>query len=104
MFQSKSSKLFFSVLFDLVGMASYAVPFVGELIDIIWAPIAGYLMTKVYPGKTGKTAGILTTIEELVPGLDIIPTFTLTWIYTYIIKKEDTQTSKEPQTIEVEAY
>ncbi|KQC33811.1 hypothetical protein AAU57_11085 [Nonlabens sp. YIK11] len=103
MFESKSSKLFFSILFDLIGMASYAIPFVGELIDIVWAPIAGYLMTKVYPGQTGKTAGILTTIEELVPGLDIIPTFTLTWIYTYMIKKEKPAAAKDPQVIEVEA-
>ena len=103
MFESKSSKLFFSVVFDLMGMASYAIPFVGELIDIIWAPVAGYLMTKVYPGQTGKTAGILTTIEELVPGLDIIPTFTLTWIYTYIIKKGKTESKNEPIVIEVEA-
>lgn len=103
MFESKSSKLFFSVVFDLMGMASYAIPFVGELIDIVWAPVAGYLMTKVYPGQTGKTAGILTTIEELVPGLDIIPTFTLTWIYTYIIKKGKTESKNEPIVIEVEA-
>jgi len=103
MFKSKSSKLFFSILFDLVGMASYAVPVIGELFDLIWAPAAGYLMTRLYPGKTGKTAGILTTIEELVPGLDIIPTFTLTWVYTYIIKKEKIQEANQPQIIEVEA-
>ncbi|WP_194850375.1 hypothetical protein [Nonlabens antarcticus] len=102
MFQSKSSKLFFSILFDLVGMVSYVVPIIGEFTDIIWAPIAGYLMTQIYPGRTGKTAGILTTIEELVPGLDIIPTFTLTWIYTYIISKEK-KASNSPQIIEVEA-
>lgn len=102
MFESKSSKLFFSIVFDLVGMASYVVPVVGELIDVIWAPIAGYLMTKVYPGNTGKTAGILTTIEELVPGLDIIPTFTLTWIYTYIIKKGKAAQEEQLQIIEIE--
>jgi hypothetical protein len=102
MFQSKSSKLFYGIVFDLVGMVSYAIPGIGELTDIIWAPIAGYLMTKIYPGKTGKRAGIITTIEELIPGLDIIPTFTLTWIYTYIIKKEK-EASNDPQVIEVEA-
>jgi hypothetical protein len=89
MFQSKTSKLFASIICDLIGMASYVIPVVGEFFDILWAPVAGYLMTKIYPGNTGKTAGILTTVEELIPGLDIIPTFTLTWIYTYIIKKED---------------
>jgi len=102
MFQSKTSKLIFSLLFDLIGMASYAIPFFGELSDLIWAPIAGYLMTQLYAGQTGKTAGILTTIEELIPGLDIIPTFTLTWVYTYMIKKETTK-KKEPHVIEVDA-
>jgi uncharacterized protein involved in cysteine biosynthesis len=58
MFESKSSKLFYSIVFDLVGMISYAIPGIGELTDIIWAPIAGYLMSKIYPGKTGKRAGI----------------------------------------------
>jgi hypothetical protein len=102
MFESKSSKLFYSIVFDLVGMISYAIPGIGELTDIIWAPIAGYLMSKIYPGKTGKRAGIITTIEELIPGLDIIPTFTLTWIYTYLIKKEK-KASDDPQNTQTEA-
>ncbi|MBF4984559.1 hypothetical protein FNJ87_09555 [Nonlabens mediterrranea] len=89
MFESKRSKLIYGIIFDLVGMASYIIPGIGEFTDIGWAPVAGYLMTKLYPGKTGVTAGIITTIEELVPGLDIIPTFTITWIYSYVIKKED---------------
>lgn len=89
MFESKRSKLFFGIIFDLIGMASYIIPGIGEFTDIGWAPIAGYLMTRLYPGKTGVTAGIITTIEELVPGLDIIPTFTITWVYVHLIKKED---------------
>ncbi len=88
MFESKSSKLFYGILFDLIGMVSYVIPVVGEFFDILWAPVAGYLMTRLYPGKTGKTAGVITTVEELVPGLDIIPTFTLTWVYTYLIKNQ----------------
>ncbi len=100
MFKTKSSKLIFGLLFDLMGMASYLVPFIGEFTDIMWAPVAGYLMTQVYPGKTGKTSGVLTMIEELIPGLDIIPTFTLTWIYTYVVKKQDTLSS-ESNTIDV---
>lgn len=98
MFESKRSKLIYGIIFDLVGMASYIIPGIGEFTDIGWAPVAGYLMTKLYPGKTGVTAGIITTIEELVPGLDIIPTFTITWIYTYVIKKED-----DKQVIDIDA-
>ena len=89
MFQSKKSKLFASIALDLVGMSSYILPFLGETTDLFWAPIAGYIMTLLYPGKTGVAAGIITTIEELVPGMDIIPTFTLTWLFTYVFNKSD---------------
>lgn len=85
MFQSKRSKLIAGILFDLVGMGSYIIPVFGEITDLGWAPIAGYLMTKLYPSKSGVAAGVLTTIEELMPGMDIIPSFTLMWCYTYLI-------------------
>lgn len=88
MFETKQSKLIFGILFDLVGMLSYAVPFIAELTDLVWAPITLYLMTKMYPGKAGVAAGIFSAIEELTPGLDIIPTFTITWLYTYVINPE----------------
>jgi hypothetical protein len=38
----------------------------------------------------------------LIPGLDIIPTFTLRWIYTYLIKKEK-KASDDPQNTQTEA-
>lgn len=88
MFQTKRSKFIAGIIFDLIGMASYLIPGLGELTDVIWAPISGYLMTRLYPGKTGVFAGAFTTIEELTPGLDIIPSFTIMWLYTYIIKGE----------------
>ena len=42
---------------------------------------------KMYKGTTGKVAGIIGFIEEIFPFIDIIPTFTLTWLYTYVYKK-----------------
>jgi hypothetical protein len=74
----KIELLLMSVFFDLIGF----IPF----IDFIWAPIAGVLLTKMYKGTTGKVAGIIGFIEELIPGTDFIPTFTITWFYTYIIQ------------------
>jgi hypothetical protein len=41
----------------------------------------------MYKGVPGKTAGVLAFLEELLPGLDIIPSFTLMWLYTYVIKR-----------------
>ncbi|WP_343486443.1 hypothetical protein [Allomuricauda sp. d1] len=80
--------LLYSVLLDGVGMLSFFIPGIGEFSDVIWAPIAGWLMTRIYKGKVGQAAGVITFVEELIPGLDVIPTFTLTWIYTYLIQKD----------------
>lgn len=86
---TKKRDLFLSILFDAIGYLSYAVPFFGEISDLVWAPIAGIILLKMYKGTVGTVGGIIVFIEELVPGLDFIPTFTLTWIYTYWIKKRE---------------
>lgn len=85
---TKKRNLFLGVLFDAVGMLSFTVPFVGEFSDVIWAPIAGYLMTRMYKGTLGKVGGVIAFLEEIVPLTDFIPSFTLMWFYNYIIKKE----------------
>ena len=82
----KMSKLFLCLLFDGIGMLSYAVPVFGEAIDFIWAPISGILLMLMFKGTVGKLAGVFGFIEELT-FVDIIPTFTITWFYTYIINK-----------------
>ncbi len=81
----KYQNLLLGLLFDGIGMLSFAIPFIGDFADVIWAPLAGWLMTRMYKGKVGQAAGIFAFIEEVIPGLDVIPTFTLMWIYTYLI-------------------
>ena len=75
---SKNKKLILGIVFDLIGMITF--------IDIVWAPISGYLMTKLYQGRSGKVAGIVTFLEEILPGFDIIPSFTIMWFYTYVLR------------------
>lgn len=82
---NKFTVLLLSILFDGIGMLSYFIPGFGETTDAVWAPVSAWLMTKLYKGKEGKIAGIITFIEEAIPGIDIIPTFSLMWVYTYII-------------------
>lgn len=84
---NKYKKLLLGLLFDGIGMLSFAIPFIGEFSDIIWAPIAGWLVTRMYKGKIGQGAGIFAFVEEIVPGLDVIPTFTLMWLYTHVFKR-----------------
>lgn len=45
-------------------------------------------MTEMYSGREGKIAAVVVFIEEILPGLDFIPTFTLMWLYTFVFKKE----------------
>ncbi len=85
----KYRQLLLGLLFDGIGMLSFAIPFVGEFSDIVWAPLSAWLMTRMYKGKIGQVAGIITFIEEIVPGLDLIPSFTLMWLYTYVFKRAD---------------
>jgi len=96
-----NNKMFLKGLaYDLAGMATVAIPLIGPFLDIIWAPFAAKKMREMYPGRKGKMASILVFIEEILPGTDIIPTFTLMYLYTYVWKKE----SLNPQVIEVESY
>ncbi|PQB07160.1 hypothetical protein BST83_08360 [Polaribacter filamentus] len=88
----KYKKLILSIVLDIIGFFT-VIPF-----DIIWAPISGYIMTKIYKGYKGKVAGVISFLEEIIPFLDVIPTFTIMWIYTYVINKED---NKDETIIEV---
>lgn len=83
--------LLLSIIFDALGFVSFVIPGIGEFSDIVWAPVSAWLMTKLYKGKAGKIAGVVSFVEELLPGADVIPSFSLMWFYTYVIKskKED---------------
>lgn len=87
----KRKDLFLGILFDGIGMLSFTIPVIGEFSDIIWAPVAGYLMTRMYKGTVGKVGGVIAFLEEFLPFTDVIPTFTLTWIYNYFIQNKNSK-------------
>lgn len=82
----KYQVLFWSILCDGLGYVSYVFP----PFDFLWAPLSAYIMTKLYKGREGKIAAVISFVEEALPMLDIIPSFTLMWIYSYLIKREHT--------------
>jgi len=86
---NRMSKLLTGLILDGIGMISFSIPLIGEFSDVIWAPIAAIIMARMYKGRVGKVAGVLTFIEEIIPFTDIIPSFTLTWIYTYYFQKRE---------------
>lgn len=82
------------ILFDFIGMISYVFPGIGPFIDILWAPIAASQLAKMYPGTRGRVGAVIVFLEELSPGFDFIPTFTITWVYVFIWKREKTAQSE----------
>jgi hypothetical protein len=86
---NKYKKLALGILFDAIGYLTFLIPGIGEFGDIIWAPASAWIMTKLYKGKKGKIAAVISFVEEAMPGMDVIPTFTLMWLYTYVFSSEE---------------
>lgn len=86
--QRREVSLLFCIMMDLIGYASYAVPFLGEFADIIWAPISAFIFFRTFGGWKGAFGGLFNFAEELLPGLDFIPTFTLTWIWQNVTNRK----------------
>lgn len=85
---NKYKKLALGLLCDAVGYVSFIIPGIGEFTDIVWAPVSAWIMTKLYKGTSGKVAAVVNFIEEILPGIDIVPTFTLMWLYTYVFNRK----------------
>lgn len=84
--QQNTPSLALCLLMDVLGYATYAVPFFGEFFDILWAPISAFIFYKMFGGKKGIIGGLFNFTEEILPGLDFIPTFTIMWAVQYFRK------------------
>ncbi len=87
-------KFLLNLLLDGIGLLSFTIPGIGEFSDVIWAPLSAYLLMKMYPGTIGKISGTISFLEEILPGSDFIPTFTLTYLYETFIKKNENAIEK----------
>lgn len=76
-----------SLAIDALGMATFILPALGEMADVVIAPIISILIYAVHRTTFGAIAGFF---EEIIPFTDIIPTATIIWVYRYILKKENT--------------
>lgn len=90
----KSTHFTYSVILDLMGMLSFALPLLGEVTDGIFAFFYGIAIYSMYRMRLGKaraaTGGLIGTIEELLPFTDFIPTATLMWVYSYKFRRQST--------------
>ena len=79
----KQPSLAFCVLMDLIGCSSYLIPGLGEIVDVAWAPISAIIFFFTF-GKKAAFGAIFNFAEELLPGTDFIPTFTIAWFIRYL--------------------
>ena len=96
----RQPSLVICIIMDLIGYATYSIPFFGELLDLGWAPISGFIFYMMFGGWKGVVGGVLNFIEELLPGTDFIPSFTIMWLVQYFRNRPstlNTYTSAEVQ-------
>ena len=79
------------LILDVIGCLSYTIPFLGEFSDLIWAPLSGFIFYFLFGSRLGAMGGIFSFIEELMPGFDFIPTFTISY---FIRKREISKNNK----------
>ncbi len=94
LFQKPMPSLAMCLLMDVLGYATYALPFLGEFLDILWAPVSAFIFFRMFGGTKGVVGGVFNFFEELMPGLDFIPTFTITWALQYFQRRKHTVTIK----------
>jgi hypothetical protein len=92
--QQTTTSLIFCVLMDIIGYATYAIPVFGEFGDIIWAPISALIFYKTFGGWKGAFGGMFNFVEEILPGLDFIPSFTIMWFMQRLKKPQPLRTIK----------
>ena len=76
---TREGKLIVSILIDLIGMSTYLLPVAGEGADVGWAPVSAALILWLYGSGIFAAAGFA---EEILPGLDFVPTATIAWFLT----------------------
>jgi hypothetical protein len=98
MVQKPMPSLAMCLLMDFLGYATYGIPFLGEFLDILWAPISAFIFFRMFGGTKGLFGGAFNFFEELMPGLDFIPTFTITWLIQYFRRNKTTVINLKPVT------
>jgi len=79
---------------DAIGYFSYAIPLLGELSDIIWAPVSAIIFFFTFRSRKGVVlGGLFNFMEELLPGLDFIPSFTIMWGWQRLKRANYTSTN-----------
>ena len=91
--------LLLCIVMDVIGYASFAIPGLGELSDVVFAPVSALIFYKMFGGWKGGFGGIFNFAEEILPFSDFIPSFTIMWVWQYFTSAKQTNVLSEQGTI-----
>lgn len=91
----KQPSLLFCIVMDIIGSGSFIIPILGEFTDVIWAPLSAIIFLYTFGIKKGKAGSIFNFVEEILPGTDFIPTFTIMWLWQYFSERNNNVIQKE---------
>ncbi|UKJ07853.1 hypothetical protein [Solitalea lacus] len=98
--QKKYTDLAICLIMDILGMSTYSIPLIGEVGDLFWAPFSATVFFFLFKRKFGLIGGAFNFLEEILPGSDVIPTFTLAWVGKYLIGKQQEEPDEGLKKIE----
>jgi len=84
----KQPSLIFCIVMDVIGYATYAIPVLGEVGDAIWAPISAIIFYISFGGWKGGVGALFNFTEEILPGTDFIPSFSIMWLLQKTMNKK----------------
>lgn len=76
--QPDFTKLLICICIDVLGSANEAIPLVGEVVDVVYAPVAALLLRQLFAGS--NVVFLLEFTEEILPFTDILPLATICWV------------------------
>eukprot|EP00536_Pseudo-nitzschia_multiseries_P008856 jgi/Psemu1/21664/gm1.21664_g len=77
------SKLWISLVIDLIGSSSYLLPLAGEGFDVAWAPAQTVLIMAMYDA-TSPNLKYVSFLEELLPFTDVVPSACIGWAMEFL--------------------
>jgi hypothetical protein len=69
------------IIMDIIGYATYAIPILGEIGDILWAPISAIVFYNTFNRGIKTIGSVVNFIEEILLITDIVPTFTIAYFF-----------------------
>lgn len=86
----KQPSLQLCLLMDAIGCIPFLIPVIGEAFDIVWAPVSAIIFYFAFGGRKAMYGAAFNLVEEIVPFMNFIPTFTIAWLWQkYVVKKPD---------------